>query len=435
MSNSKQSRKHKKKNIVVDPLVKCAPDGFKHAEDWQDINKGILMEANQKIMEAEKNQSVDPSSVIAAKAVKNRLVGTQKYQKTDHAHEKIWCLFRNFVALYLNRIQPRLQDEPPAPDDIISFLSYSFRHKKVSLTFTVNGESKKINCKGNKIGSLQKYRAAFEWAFLKCGYENLFVTNEHIVNVYKMLSDKVVSKYGYQRKQAKFFKIWADFDRIRKYCLEERGDLHGLRSWTMILLMFALFLRHADVTHLTVEGIGIPRHQIDDSLVLDEDGYPRYIRVWLSKSKGDGSGKSAPVKFELMRNYRDRTLCPVVALFDYLNLSGISSGYIFRNFQVGSTTKFRSEGAMSVSDVSDVINDVFSSVFTENHGYSTHSPRRTAAMFAAICGASDTEIKRAGRWSSDVFMEYVSAGRHTTLAAIVGAAPAIQERWLWFPIR
>ena len=90
---------------------------------------------------------------------------------------------------------------------------------------------------------------------------------------------------------------------------------------------------------------------------------------------------------------------------------------------------------MSVSDVSDIISDVFSSVFTENHGYSTHSPRRTAAMFAAIWGASDTEIKLAGRWSSNVFMEYVSAGRHTTLAAIVGAAPAIQEHWLWFPIR
>jgi hypothetical protein len=250
-----------------------------------------------------------------------------------------------------------------------------------------------------------------------------------------MLSYKVVSKYGYQRKQAKFFNIWSDFDKIRNHCLQERGDLHGLRSWTMVLLMFALFLRRADITYLKVEGIGIPRHQVDNSLVLDEDGYPRYIRIWLSKSKGDGTGIGTAVKFELMRNYRDRKLCPVVALLDYLNFSGITSGYIFRNFQSGSSTRFRSDEPMSVHDVSEILSELFSSVFSHEHGFSTHSPRRTAAMFAAICGATDTEIKRAGRWSSNVFMEYVSAGRHTTLASVLGAAPEIQDRWTWFPIR
>jgi hypothetical protein len=90
---------------------------------------------------------------------------------------------------------------------------------------------------------------------------------------------------------------------------------------------------------------------------------------------------------------------------------------------------------MSVHDVSEILSELFSSVFSHEHGFSTHSPRRTAAMFAAICGATDTEIKRAGRWSSNVFMEYVSAGRHTTLASVLGAAPEIQDRWTWFPIR
>jgi hypothetical protein len=428
-------RSKKSNNINIDPLVKLSPNGYKYAEDWREINDNLLKKANEKIIEIELQQSTDPSALIAAKAVKERLVGTKKYQKTDHAHEIVWCQFRNFVASYLNKIQPRLQEECPTPDDIIAFLTYSFRHKKVYLTFTVGGTDKKIRCKGNKIGSLQKYRAAFEWAFLKCGYDNLFLTNENIVNLYKMLSYKVVSKYGYQRKQAKFFNIWSDFDKIRNHCLQERGDLHGLRSWTMVLLMFALFLRRADITYLKVEGIGIPRHQVDNSLVLDEDGYPRYIRIWLSKSKGDGTGIGTAVKFELMRNYRDRKLCPVVALLDYLNFSGITSGYIFRNFQSGSSTRFRSDEPMSVHDVSEILSELFSSVFSHEHGFSTHSPRRTAAMFAAICRATDTEIKRAGRWSSNVFMEYVSAGRHTTLASVLGAAPEIQDRWTWFPIR
>jgi hypothetical protein len=59
------------------------------------------MQANQKNMEAEKNQPVDPSSVIAAKAVKDRLVGTQKYQKTDHALEKKLVLVLEFCCLVL----------------------------------------------------------------------------------------------------------------------------------------------------------------------------------------------------------------------------------------------------------------------------------------------------------------------------------------------
>jgi hypothetical protein len=198
--------------------------------------------------------------------------------------------------------------------------------------------------------------------------------------------------------------------------------------------MFALFLRRADVTYLTVQCIGIPQSQIDGSLVLDEDGYPRYLRVWLPKSKGDGTQSTGGVTFELLRNYRDRKLCPVVAICDYLNLTGIREGYIFRNFENGSNSKFRPE-AMSVADISAALSDVFKNVFSANHGYTTHSPRRTAAMFAAICGASDTEIKRAGRWLSDVFMVYVAAGRHTTLAECVGAAQHIQDRWSWFPIR
>jgi hypothetical protein len=52
------------------------------------------MQANLKIMEAEQNQSVDPSSVIAAKAMKDQLVGTQKYQKLIMQMKKFGACFR-----------------------------------------------------------------------------------------------------------------------------------------------------------------------------------------------------------------------------------------------------------------------------------------------------------------------------------------------------
>mmetsp|Transcript_27565 Transcript_27565/g.39466 ORF Transcript_27565/g.39466 Transcript_27565/m.39466 type:complete len:178 (-) Transcript_27565:179-712(-) len=172
----------------------------------------------------------------------------------------------------------------------------------------------------------------------------------------------------------------------------------------MILLMFALFLKRADVMHLTVEGIGIPGSPIDGEPILDQDGYPRYLRFWLRKSTGDGSTVPGVIKFGLMRNYRDRTLCAVVLLCDYLNLIGIVEGPIFRNFENGSKSKFKSQ-TMSVDDVSKVCSEIFKEVFEENHGY-THSPRLIGAKVAAMCGAEHYEIKCCGRWKSESFLNY-----------------------------
>jgi hypothetical protein len=88
-----------------------------------------------------------------------------------------------------------------------------------------------------------------------------------LCDVFKQIVD-LMGGSGVGKKQSKCFDLWADIDRLREYCLETRNDLYGLRARTMILLMLALFLKRADVTHLTVEGIGIPRSPIDGELIL-----------------------------------------------------------------------------------------------------------------------------------------------------------------------
>jgi hypothetical protein len=412
-----------------DELVKFKQSGYKYAEDWQEINDESIQNAKQKLLEAKLLGNV--AEVIAAESVVEQAIGTRGWQKKDHEMELIWCSFREFSVTYLGKVQPKLAVQQPKVVDIIAYLNYNYRSSKVKLNFFGN---KKVRCKGNRIGSLHKCRQAFEWAFMKADYVNVFQNEKSLFDTFYDLSNKMSSKYGHESNQAGFFKVWDDFDRLREYCLETRNDLYGLRAWTMILLMFALFLRRADVTHLTVEGIGIPRSKIDGKPILDEDGYPRYLRLWLRKSKGDGSIQPGGVLFSLVRNYRDRKLCAVVALCDYLNLSGITEGQLFRNFEHGSKSKFKTKG-MSLNDVSNVCSATFQNVFGKKHGYSTHSPRRTAANFAAIYGVIDKLIKICGRWKSNVYMRYVEKGRHDTIDQVVGDVPKSQNRWSWVPCR
>jgi len=412
-----------------DELVKFKQSGYKYAEDWQEINDESIQNAKQKLLEAK--LLGDVAEVIAAESVVEQAIGTRGWQKKDHEMELIWCSFREFSVTYLGKVQPKLAVQQPKVVDIIAYLNYNYRSSKVKLNFFGN---KKVRCKGNRIGSLHKCRQAFEWAFMKADYVNVFQNEKSLFDTFYDLSNKMSSKYGHESNQAGFFKVWDDFDRLREYCLETRNDLYGLRAWTMILLMFALFLRRADVTHLTVEGIGIPRSKTDGKPILDEDGYPRYLRFWLRKSTGDGSAIPGAIKFGLMRNYRDRKLCAVVSLCDYLNLTGITEGTIFRNFENGSRTKFNSQ-AMSVDDVSTVCSEIYKRVFGKNHRYTTHSPRLTAAKLAAMCGAEHHEIKRCGRWKSEIFLNYVESGKFDVVDGVVGAAENVAKRWAWFPFR
>jgi len=430
----------------LDELVNYVAGGYKSSQDWQDLNYKLVHIEERKLVAAK--ASKDTAEIIAANCTLQRHRGDPSWKKKDHEMELIWCSFREFSVKYLGKVQPKLAIQQPKVVDIIAYLNHNYRSSKVKLTFFGNKKvthkrsSQKnrglktvrlVRCKGKGIQSLNKCRQAFEWAFMKANYENLFLVNPPLCDAFKQIIGRMGDS-GLEKKQSKCFDLWADIDRLREYCLDKRNDLYGLRAWTMILLMLALFLKRADVTHLTVEGIGIPRSKIDGKPILDEDGYPRYLRLWLRKSTGDGSAIPGAIKFGLMRNYRDRKLCAVVALCDYLNLTGITEGTIFRNFENGSRSKFKSQ-AMSVDDVSTVCSEIYERVFGKNHRYTTHSPRLTAAKLAAMCGAEHHEIKRCGRWKSEIFLNYVESGKFDVVDGVVGAAENVAKRWAWFPFR
>ena len=59
--------------------------------------------------------------------------------------------------------------------------------------------------------------------------------------------------------------------------------------------------------------------------IVDEDGLPRMLYMFLWKSKGE----VGPVEFQLLRNYRDLSLCPVYWLLVYMRLARLESGPLF----------------------------------------------------------------------------------------------------------
>jgi hypothetical protein len=50
-----------------------------------------------------------------------------------------------------------------------------------------------------------------------------------------------------------------------------------------------------------------------------------------------------------------------------------------------------------------------------------------------MCGAGDAEIKRFGRWISEVYQKYVGEGRHGMLDAIMDGIDE-DVRYSFFPI-
>ena len=70
-------------------------------------------------------------------------------------------------------------------------------------------------------------------------------------------------------------------------------------------------------------------------------------------------------------------------------------------------------------------------------GATTHSIRKSAAVWAARCGAEDYQIKEAGRWNSgDTYTLYIKSGK--SLAALAatrldGSIDPIRRIWVFHP--
>ena len=110
------------------------------------------------------------------------------------------------------------------------------------------------------------------------------------------------------------------------------------------------------------------------------------VKITLRKSKTDQYGEGM---IKGLPYFTNETYCPVTNLKNWLKLSKIKTGPIFRRFAKGSVlTNHR----LTDQSVVLVIKDCLKLAGIENHNYSGHSLRSGFATVAAEAGADERSI-------------------------------------------
>ena len=124
--------------------------------------------------------------------------------------------------------------------------------------------------------------------------------------------------------------------------------------------------------------------------------------------------------------YKDKPVCAVTLLLDYLNARGRNAGSLF--CWPNNTAITRSYFAQCLSQAL-----IFSGLDTKL--YKSHSFRIGAASWAAAKGMSDAQIRTFGRWKSTASLRYI---RTPTLANsfpfnlwnLTGHSPYLSDAWV-----
>jgi len=102
--------------------------------------------------------------------------------------------------------------------------------------------------------------------------------------------------------------------------------------------------------------------------------------------------------------YKDKPVCTVTLLLDYLNARGQNAGLLFC---------LPNNTAIARSYVTQCLSQALSFSGLDTKLYKSHSFRIGAASWAAAKGMSDAQISTFGRWKSTAFLRYI---RTRTLA-------------------
>jgi len=162
----------------------------------------------------------------------------------------------------------------------------------------------------------------------------------------------------------------------------------------MYAIAFFAALRDGEITsraHQPCQNIMAIIHRV---FLKTREGTVSAIKLTLRNYKH--SDASNPVDIFI---YREKPVCPVSLLLEFLSLRGQFPGPLF-----------------CWPDASPISRSCFVAALTEDLQfcnsnvvqYKTHSFRIGAASWAAAKGMSDTQIGTFGRWKSNAFVRYIS---------------------------
>ena len=168
---------------------------------------------------------------------------------------------------------------------------------------------------------------------------------------------------------------------------QKNKNIKKLRDRTLILIGFAGGFRRNEIVSLDY-----------DDLDFVEEGLKINIRRSKTDQFGEGSVKALP--------YFDSTkYCPVISLKNWIEVSKIESGPLFRRFIKGSKL---SNNRLTDQTVALIIKDYLKLAGIDNKNYSGHSLRSGFATSAAESGVEERSIMAmTGHKSTEMVRRYI----------------------------
>ena len=174
-------------------------------------------------------------------------------------------------------------------------------------------------------------------------------------------------------------------------CLNEEKTLHASRDNALLQLAFFGAFRRSEVVAIHYEHIEWKDQGID-------------ILIPHSKTDQMNEGRYCALP------YGNEQLCPVHALKQWLDRSGIKKGPVFRRIHSDSRLDEAPLVPLSVSNI--LKKRALDAGIKEAESFSSHSLRRGLATSASRDGASLPAIMRQGRWKSvNTVIEYIEAAQ------------------------
>ena len=174
--------------------------------------------------------------------------------------------------------------------------------------------------------------------------------------------------------------------------------------WAAVSLCFCGFLRSGEITVLSNSAFDETRHLMLEDVAVEQLTNPTTLRVRLKVSKTDPFGAGV----DIFVGRTGCTLCPVLAMIDYLVTRGAGPGPLFI---------FQDRKPLTRARLVERVRAALMSAGVDGAPFSGHSFRSGAATTAASRGINDATIKMLGRWKSEAYQLYIKTPREQ-LAAV-----------------
>ena len=281
---------------------------------------------------------------------KSKAENTRRAYKSDVQNFTHWC-----KANHLDRL-------PPEPSTIALYIS-------------------DLAEQGKKCSTIKRRLSAIKMFYKAQGHDS--PTSDQLV---KSTMEGIQRANGVALIQKKPLLI----DDMQKMIAILPDSLIGVRDKALLLLGFAGAFRRSELVSLDVED-----------LEFNKGGIVIVIRRSKTDQKGRGIKKGIPYGSNLLT-------CPVRALTDWFDMTGIESGAVFRSVKKGGVLK---EGRLSDRDVARIVKRIVLKVGLNPDDFAGHSLRSGFATQAAINNARFDKIMDQGGWKSEMTVKrYIRDG-------------------------